>query len=96
MIGKVKSKTWEVLETEQLAREDESYLIFRVIQLLEPELPGQTFGEVILGLKTKGISIGNITRAKRKYFEKYPEKKPEKAKKISMEQEQKYIQEYAK
>ena len=62
----------EVLIVDELARVDDCYLIFRVIQILEPELAASTFENVMFNAKSKGLSFESITRARRKVQRKYP------------------------
>lgn len=69
--------------------------MFKVTQLLEPELVGTSFASVMLNMGYKGISGEGITRARRKFFEEYPELKVEKAEKARREKEQEYYLEYA-
>ena len=63
----------EVLIVDELARKDDCYLIFRVIQRLDPEMAGSTFEYVMFNAKPRGISFESITRARRKVQRKYPE-----------------------
>ena len=63
----------EILRTDEKAREDDGYLIFRVIQKTNPELAGSTFAKVMFSAKTRGISFESITRARRQVQRKYPE-----------------------
>ena len=63
----------EILQKEPLAREDDCYLIFKVVQRTNPELAGATFANVMFNAKTKGISFESITRARRKVQRKHPE-----------------------
>ena len=63
----------EVLQLEPLAREDDCYLIFKVVQRTNPELAGATFANVMFNAKAKGISFESITRARRKVQKKHPE-----------------------
>ena len=63
----------EILRKEPLAREDDCYLIFKVVQRTNPELAGATFANVMFNAKAKGISFESITRARRKVQRKHPE-----------------------
>lgn len=63
----------EILEDEELARRDDCYLILRVVEKMYPTLVSQTFKEVMVKGKSKGLSFESITRARRKVQNKYPE-----------------------
>ena len=47
-------------------------------------------------LNFRGISLEEITRARRKFFEEYPELKIEKAERARREKEEEYFLEYSK
>ena len=85
----------EILETDEYAREDDNYLIMRFVQIVEPNLAGTTFVNVMKGLKYKGISFESITRARRKYMNKHPQLKNRQAEQARAEEEEKYILEYS-
>ena len=70
----IKKTVYKILDEDEKAREDDNYLIFKVVQALEPELAGTAFANVMFNLKYKNISFEGITRARRKYFEEYPGK----------------------
>ena len=63
----------KILEQDELAREDDNYLIFKVVQDIYPELAGTAFENVMLNARYKGISFESITRARRKVQRKRPE-----------------------
>lgn len=63
----------EILREDKLAREDDCYLILKVVQRTHPNLAGTTFANVMFNAKSKGISFESITRARRKVQQKYPE-----------------------
>lgn len=63
----------EVLREDTQARKDDNYLIFKVVQITNPELAGSTFANVMFSAKSKGISFESITRARRKVQQRYPE-----------------------
>lgn len=90
----IKKIVYKILEEEEYAREDDNFLIMRVVQELEPNIAGTTFVNVMQKLKFKGISFEGITRARRKFFEEYPELKVEKAEKARREKEEEYYEEY--
>lgn len=79
----------DILEKDNLARKDDSYLILKVIQRMYPNEVGKTFAEVMFGAKSKGISFESITRARRKVQNKYVKLRNEKISKIrNIEQEE--------
>lgn len=63
----------EVLREYKQTREDDNYLIFKVVQRINPDLAGTTFANVMFNAKSQGISFESITRARRKVQRKYPE-----------------------
>lgn len=92
----IKKAVYKILQEDKYAREDDNYLIMRVVQELENELAGMTFVNVMQKLSFKGISCEAITRQRRKFFEEYPELKADKAEKVRREEEQTYREEYSK
>lgn len=47
----------EILERDKYAREDDCYLILRVVQKIYPEEAGKTFANVMISAKYLGISF---------------------------------------
>lgn len=92
----VANKVREILQTEPYSRENDGYLIRRVIEELEPGLAKKDFKTVMYNLQYYGISMESITRARRKFFEENPELKVEKTEKARREKEQEYYLEYSK
>lgn len=92
----VQNKTREILRTEPYSRENDGYLIRRVIEELEPNLYKNSFKMIMDNLQFSGISIESITRARRKFFEDNPELKIDKSEKARREKEQEYYLEYSK
>jgi hypothetical protein len=92
----IKKTVYSILEKDKYAREDDNYLIMRVVQRLEPNLAGTTFVEVMQNLTFKGISLEGITRARRKFFEEYPELKVITVEQARREKEQEYYLEYSR
>ena len=92
----IKKTVYKILDEDEKAREDDNYLIFKVVQALEPELAGTAFANVMFNLKYKNISFEGITRARRKYFEEYPERKNVITEKARRKEEENYFAEYAK
>lgn len=92
----VQNKTREILRTEPYSRENDGYLIRRVIEELEPNLYKNSFKMIMDNLQFSGISIESITRARRKFFEDNPELKIDKSEKARREKEQEYYLEYSR
>ena len=95
MNKRIKPMVYRILSKEPLAREDDNYLILRVIQELEPEFIGSTFFAVMTKLKYKKISMESITRARRKFFEEYPQLKEQDVENARRIEEENYILEYS-
>lgn len=91
----IKKIVYKILQEDSYARENDNYLILRVVQELEPELAGTTFINVMQKLNYKGISFEGIIRARRKFFEQYPQLKVEDVEKARREEEEEYILEYS-
>lgn len=94
--GEIKRAVHKILQQDEYARQNDNYLIMRVVQELETELAGTTFINVMQKLSFKGISCEAITRQRRKFFEEYPELKVEMAERARREKEQVYRIEYSK
>ena len=92
----VQNKTREILRTEPYARENDGYLIRRVIEELEPNLYKTSFKTIMDNLQFSGISIESITRARTKFFEENPNLKIEKTEQARREKEQEYYLEYSR
>ena len=65
----IRKTVYKILDEDEKAREDDNYLILKVVQELEPELAGTTFAHVMLNLKYRKISLESITRARRRWAE---------------------------
>lgn len=65
----------DILEQDELARTDDNYLIFRVVQITHPQETGKAFSEVMLNAKSNKINFESIRRCRQKVQEKYPELK---------------------
>ena len=91
----VAKTTRKVLLEEPYSRENDGYLIRRVIEILEPELYKQNFKAIMDNLQFTGISFESITRARRKFFEENPQLKVEKTEIARREKEEEYYLEYA-
>ena len=92
----IKKTVYRILQEDKYARENDNYLILKVVQELEPSIAGTTFSNVMQQLNFRGISLEGITRARRKFFEEYPELKIEKAERARREKEEEYFLEYSK
>lgn len=92
----IKKTVYRILNEDEYARQDDNYLILRVVQELEPSIAGTAFSNVMQQLSFRGISLEGITRARRKFFEEYPEFKIEKVEKVRREKEEEYFLEYSK
>lgn len=92
----IKKTVYRILNEDEYARQDDNYLILRVVQELEPSIAGTAFSNVMQQLSFRGISLEGITRARRKFFEEHPELKVEKAEKARREKEEEYFLEYSK
>lgn len=92
----VAKTTRKILLEEPYARENDGYLIRRVIEILEPNLYKQKFENIMDNIQFTGISFESITRARRKFFEENPNLKVEKTEVARREKEQEYYLEYAK
>lgn len=92
----IKKVVYKILQEDELAREDDWYLIFQTVCELVPVGTGTAFVNVVTAMKNKGISFESITRARRKFFEEYPKLKEEKSEKARRKEEQEYYLEYAR
>ena len=64
----IKQTVYKILQEDTYAREDDNYLIMRVVQELEPSLSGTSFVNVMQGLKYKGISFERYYKSKKKFL----------------------------
>lgn len=92
----IKKTVYKILQEDSYAREDDNYLILRVVQELEPAIAGTAFSNVMQQLKFRGISFEGITRARRKFFEENPQLKVENVEKARREEEEEYYLEYSR
>lgn len=92
----IKKTVYKILEQDKLAREDDNYLILRVVQELEPSIAGTAFSNVMQQLKFRGISFEGITRARRKFMEENPQLKVESVEKARQKEEEEYYLEYSR
>lgn len=92
--NEIKKAVANILEQDELARRDDNYLILKVVQEIEPTMASETFVNVMLNAKYKGISFESITRARRKYLNDHPELKDAETEQARREEEGNYILEY--
>lgn len=92
----IKKAVHKILLQDEYARQDDWYLIQQVLMELLPCNSGTGFGQVLQGMKVKGISFEGITRARRKFFEQYPQLKVEDVEKARRKEEEKYVNEYGR
>lgn len=92
----IRKTVYKILDEDEKAREDDNYLIFKVVQELEPELAGTTFANVMFNLKYKNISFEGITRARRKWVEEHRDLLNANVEDARRKEEENYFAEYAK
>lgn len=89
-----KKVVYKILERDELARKDDWYLVQQTLIEMLPCNQGTAFGQVLQGMKYKGISFESITRHRRKFLEKHPELKDNETEQARREEEGNYILEY--
>lgn len=92
----IKKTVYKVLDENEQARGDDNYLIFKVVQELEPDLAGTTFANVMFNLKYKKISLESITRARRKWAETHQDLLNASTEEARRKEEENYFAEYSK
>lgn len=92
----IKKIVYKILEKDKLAREDDWYLIQQTLIEMLPCNAGTAFGQVLQGMKIKGISFEAITRAKRKYLEEHPNEISKETEQIRRQEEENYFVEYSR
>lgn len=96
MNKQIRPKVYKILKEDKLAREDDNYLILRVLQEMLPCNQGTAFMQVLQGMKYKGISFEAITRARRKFFEENPQYKEQVVENARRKEEEEYFLEYSR
>lgn len=91
----IKKTVNKILDENEQAREDDNYLILKVVQALEPELAGTTFFNVMLNLGYKKISLESITRARRKWAEEHRDLLNANVEDARRKEEENYFTEYS-
>ena len=92
----IKKTVCKILDEDEQAREDDNYLILKVVQELEPELVGTAFANVMFNLKYKKISLESITRARRRWAETHKDLLNSNVEEARRKEEENYFAEYAK
>lgn len=92
----VKKSVYKILDEDKKAREDDNYLIFKVVQELEPDLAGTTFANVMFNLGYKKISLESITRARRKWAETHRDLLNSNVEDARRKEEENYFVEYSR
>ena len=90
----IKKTVYKILREDKLAREDDWYLIQQALIELLPCNSGTAFGQVLQGMRVKGISFEAITRQRRKFLEENPQLREKTVEKARREEEQEYYLEY--
>ena len=90
----IKKTVYKILREDKLAREDDWYLIQQALIELLPCNAGTAFGQVLQGMRVKGISFEAITRCRRKFMEENPQLKEQTVEKARREEEENYYLEY--
>jgi hypothetical protein len=95
MNRETKKIVYNILETDEYAREDDNYLIFKTLNAMTGIDKSTAIINVLNNMKYKGISFESITRHRRKWLEKHPEIKEKlKATEKREQEEENYYLEY--
>ena len=92
----IRKTVYRILDENKDAREDDNYLIFKVVQELAPDLAGTTFANVMFNLKYKKISLESITRARRRWAEIHRDLLNANVEDARRKEEENYFAEYSK
>ena len=92
----IRKTVYKILDENKEAREDDNYLIFKVVQALAPDIAGTTFANVMFNLGNKQISLESITRARRKWAEQHRDLLNANVEDARRKEEENYFAEYAK
>lgn len=96
MRKEVAKKTREILKTEPYSRENDGYLIRRVVEELEPDLYKKDFKFIMDNLQFYKISTESICRARRKFLEENPHLKEQTVENARRKEEEEYFLEYSR
>lgn len=95
MNRKTKQVVYKILDEDEYARENDNYLIFKVLNEMIRIDKSTAIWAVLNGMSLCGISFESITRHRRKWLEKHPEIKSKlKATEKRQEEEENYYLEY--
>ena len=92
----IKKTVYKILQEDSYAREDDWYLIQQTLMQMLPCNTGTAFGQVLIGMKVKGISFEAITRQRRKFLEENPQLRVQNVEKARREEEEEYYLEYGR
>ena len=92
----IKKTVNKILDENEQAREDDNYLILKVVQELEPDLAGTTFANVMFNLGYKKISLESITRARRRWAETHRDLLNSNVEEARRKEEENYFVEYSR
>lgn len=92
----IRKTVYKILDENKEAREDDNYLIFKVVQALAPDIAGTTFANVMFNLGNKQISLESITRARRKWAEQHRDLLNSNVENARRKEEENYFVEYSK
>lgn len=87
---KLSDRVKEILEKDELARQDDCYLILKVIEKTHPDEVGKTFADVMFNAKKNKINFESIRRCRQKVQEKYPYLKTPKVENARFEEQSEY------
>ena len=82
----------QILEIDKLAREDDCYLMLKVLEKTHPEEVGKKFSEVMLNAKRNKINFESIRRCCQKVQERNPYLKNTETAKARAVEEIEYMQ----
>lgn len=86
----------EILMNDSYARQNDGYLIRRVLERKIPNLYKYSITEIFDNLNKFGISFESITRARRKFLEENPELKDSNTERARRQKELEFRAEYSK
>ena len=90
----IKKVVYDILENNAYARTDDWYLVQQVLMKMLNCNQGTAFGQVLQGMRYKGISFEAITRHRRKFMELHPQYRVVDIEKVRKDEEEKYYEEF--
>lgn len=90
MNKRIKKTVYKILEEDEYSRENDNYLIFKVVQELDPKMADSSFVRII----NSKISMASITRARRQFFTQNPHLKPRLIAKVREDERKQYAKEF--